>query len=452
LGEALGRTFSGDGQRSSLRIPAASPADFPKIALIGWRVVQRLDRANARVFAGNSASGDRKLVAVGAGAIGSNVIVNTTRAGVGTWTVIDNDMVLPHNTVRQAQTDRMVGFSKAATARILADNVLAEAGCTHIEADLLDPGELAEAVADAFAGADLVVDFSASPSVLARIACDETVRRAASLFFNPSGDDLVVLAEDAGRRLRLDEIEAQYFLAAASDDRLKEHLSSARLDFIRYANACQDLSRPLPPWQVQTLCGIAGGRLLALLESAEAVAHAWHLDPATAAVLPVPLSLAETHRCQFEGWRVTITYDVVDRIGVLRREATPDETGGVLIGSFDAARWVVHIVAALPAPVDSKQAPTYFVRGSKELKTVVDNIALHSAGTLGYIGEWHSHPDGIAVRPSGDDEAVFGYLETHLGPTGTPYVMAICGMDETWLRAGWQSRRHGEAMIVHGRE
>lgn len=451
LGEALGRTFSGEGNQSNFRISATAPACLDGVILVGWRVVQRLDRVAARVFAGNAAAVDRKLVAIGAGAVGSNVIVNTVRAGVGTWTIIDDDVVLPHNTVRQAQGNRMIGFPKARMARVLADNVLAEAGCADILANVLDPGESLEAVAAALAQADLVVDFSASPSVLGRVAGDETVRRAASLFFNPGGYELVVLAEGTNRRLRLDEIEAQYFLAAATDARLKGHFSSARLDLIRYANACQDLSRPLPPWQVHTLCGIAGGRLLTLLESTEVVAHVWRLDTGTGAVLHVPLSPTGVHRRQFDGWRVTITDEVANRMRTLRRAAAPDETGGVLIGSFDGTRATVHVVAALPAPADSRQAPTYFTRGTKNLKPLVDELALHSVGSLCYVGEWHSHPDGTAARPSADDEVVFGHLKAHLEPTGTPYLMAICGKGETWLRAGWQSRSNGEATIIHER-
>ncbi|ATR19265.1 hypothetical protein CTJ15_02560 (plasmid) [Roseomonas sp. FDAARGOS_362] len=451
LGEAFGRSYSGEDQRSGRRIPAAPPTQLPFVGLMGWRVVQRLDRAAARRFSGNPSPADRALVAIGAGAIGSNVIVGTTRAGVGTWTIIDDDKVLPHNTVRQAQTNRLIGESKALTARLLADWVLAEGGNAHIDANILQPGEAAEMIAKALAAADLVVDFSASPSVLAKLADDEVIKRAASVFFNPEGNDLVVLAEDASRELRLDEIEAQYFLAAVMDASLAGHLGSARVDFIRYANACQDLSRPLPPWQVQTLCGIAGGHLLKVLEASKEVAHAWRLDVETGAVHAVPLSLAKVYRCQFGGWRVILTTDAMRQMQALRRAAAPHETGGVLIGSFDASRGVVHIVAALPAPPDSQQAPTYFVRGTRELKAAVGALAQRSAGALGYVGEWHSHPDGAAARPSRDDEAVFGYLQTHLGPTGTPYVMAICGRDETWLRAGWQSRGQAERAIGHAR-
>lgn len=452
LGERLGRTCRDKGaNRSTILILPEDPKPLEDVLLIGWRVVQRLDRATARVYAGNKAASDRKLVAIGAGAIGSNVIVDTMRAGVGTWTIIDNDVLLPHNTVRQAQVDCMVGDPKATSAEFMANQVLAEEGCKSIVANILDPGQEAEAVSDALANGDLVVDFSASPSVLGRIADAGSIARAASMFFNPDGNDLVVLVEGAGRSPRLDEIEAQYFLALAVHPQFRGHLSSARLDFIRYANACQDLSRPLPPWQVHTLCGIASGKLLVFLESAECMAHIWHLDVESGGVSPLRVQLENVHRCQFDGWRVTVTDGVLEQIREFRHASMPNETGGILIGSFDVARGVLHILAALPAPEDSQQAPTFFIRGSRDLKPRVDKWSARSAGVLHYVGEWHSHPDDSAARPSPDDEVVFEHLHAHLDSTGSPYVMMICGRDETWLRAGWQPYGCKEATVAHAR-
>jgi Prokaryotic homologs of the JAB domain len=101
----------------------------------------------------------------------------------------------------------------------------------------------------------------------------------------------------------------------------------------------------------------------------------------------------------------------------------------------------VHLVDALPAPPDSLQAPTYFVRGKKDLQPEVEALALGSAGTLGYLGEWHSHPRGVSIRPSADDEGVWRHLERHIGPTGAPHVMVIVGDGNAFARTGW--RPHG---------
>jgi len=215
------------------------------------------------------------------------------------------------------------------------------------------------------------------------------------------------------------------------------HLENARADRIRYANACNDLTRPLPPWRVQMLSAIGSGQVIKLLETDEASATAWRLDPATSSVVHVPLDVVPFDRLN-GGFRVRLSQGVVDQMRALRLQAAPDETGGVLIGTYDLSRHVLNIVGVLQAPEDSVQEPTYFVRGSSDLEPLVQKLAEKSAGRLQYVGEWHSHPDGSPAKPSGDDEAVFAYLREHMEPGGSPYAMVICGENSTWVRAGWQ--------------
>ncbi|MGN7160534.1 Mov34/MPN/PAD-1 family protein [Sphingomonas sp. SAFR-052] len=453
LGEKLGMTSTyqeGGRPRTGAALAGAiEPVDLKTVSLFSWRIVHRLDRSTARKFAGSERTTDAKLVAIGAGAIGSNVVMSATRAGLGTWTIIDDDVVLPHNTVRQTQTNWAIGHSKAQVLAIEADSILAEGGNDQIIADVMQPAARTEQVGIALREADLVVDFSASPAVVGHLA-DQDVRRASSFFFGPDGSDLVVLDEGSGRTVLLDEIEAQYFLAVAACPALAGHLAAARTDLIRYANACQDLSRPLPPWQVHMLSGLAAGRLPLAIEDAAPSAWVWRLDPDTGSVLPIRLDVHVTSRFVSGTLRVSVSRGVVDTMRTYRTKAAPDETGGILIGTFDLVRNVLHVVAALPAPPDSAQAPTYFVRGAQNLHPLVEGLASMTAGRLRYVGEWHSHPDGAAARPSIEDEGVFTYLRQQLDPVGTPYAMLICGREETWLRTAWQDRGQVEGIISHG--
>ena len=453
FGEKLGITLTHVEGRTAGTAKNLGPrpdVDLTGIPLPGWRVVQRLDRATARRYSAFARTENPKLVAIGAGAIGSNIVMNTVRVGIGEWTVIDNDIVLPHNTVRQTQTNLHVGSPKAETLRDEANLILAEVGVTAIVADLLLPDGKAEEIDTALKASDLVVDFSASPAVTGHLA-DQDLKRAASFFFSPDGADLVVLAEDAKRELRLDDVEAQYFLTVATTPILYDHLSTARMDAIRYANACQDLSRPLPPWQVQMLCGLASGQLVELLGRESAQAQIWRLKPESGAITPVPIALKPVHRFGVVGQRVIISDGVIERIRSLRKQAEPNETGGVLIGTYDLVRGVVHVLEALSAPADSRQSPTYFVRGAKDLLPLVNGLADRTAGRLRYVGEWHSHPDGAAARPSADDEKVFQHLRANLGPAGSPYAMMICGGERAWFRMGWAEREALEGELVHGR-
>ncbi|MNN25246.1 hypothetical protein D3C81_1387110 [compost metagenome] len=150
--------------------------------------------------------------------------------------------------------------------------------------------------------------------------------------------------------------------------------------------------------------------------------------------------------------QVAVSDDAVQTMRLLRQQAGAIETGGVLLGTYDNVRNTAHIVAALPAPPDSKQTPTYFIRGIKDLKPRIERLSEVSAGRLQYIGEWHSHTGRVPARPSNDDEIVFAHLKDYIGPVGSPYVMAICGESDSWVRIGWQERGILEGVIAHGHE
>ena len=63
LGEKLGRTLHDpETKLTAPRVPVGHPVDLDGIGLIGWRVVQRLDRAAARAFAGDAADWDLVVI------------------------------------------------------------------------------------------------------------------------------------------------------------------------------------------------------------------------------------------------------------------------------------------------------------------------------------------------------------------------------------------------------
>ena len=68
---------------------------------------------------------------------------------------IDDDIVLPHNTVRQTQTNWAVGHAKAQVLAFEADAILAEGGNDLIMADVLRVGAETGRIAAALREADL---------------------------------------------------------------------------------------------------------------------------------------------------------------------------------------------------------------------------------------------------------------------------------------------------------
>lgn len=71
--------------------------------------------------------------------------------------------------------------------------------------------------------------------------------------------------------------------------------------------------------------------------------------------------------------------------------------------------------------------PDLYIRGCRGLARQVKDVFEKSDGTLQYIGQWHSHPDGYSTSPSTDDHKVFDWIKQRVEREGYPPVMLIAG-------------------------
>jgi hypothetical protein len=105
------------------------------------RTVYTLTPANAALFNGFKEADSTKVLGIGMGAIGSQVFDNLFRSGFGEWTLVDNDILLPHNCARHALAGDYVGHNKAICLAHVA-NTTVEGSTTvkYVAADVLQPG------------------------------------------------------------------------------------------------------------------------------------------------------------------------------------------------------------------------------------------------------------------------------------------------------------------------
>jgi integrative and conjugative element protein (TIGR02256 family) len=300
-------------------------------------------------------------------------------------------------------------------------------GARAIVADVLSPGGTGEALGEAFAGAELILDIAASVPVARHLAIGVgSPARRVSVFLNPQGTDVVVLAEDKGRRLTLDALETQYYRAAAGDPRLKGHLA-ANPGRLRYGRSCRDITAAMPTHLVTMHAAIASEAVRRAWTSDEASIHVWRCDAVSLAVTPIEVAPVGSFRKVMWGWTLSLDQRLLERLAELRAGKLPNETGGVLIGVYDLQRRVIYVVDTVPSPPDSAEWPTLYIRGSEGLLARVQELSSGSGGQLEYVGEWHSHPDGCPTLPSQDDLKVFTWLTEHMSDAGLPALMAIVG-------------------------
>ena len=365
------------------------------------------------------------------GAVGSQVCLNLARAGWGKWTYVDEDCLLPHNLARHALPGYFVGMPKApALAMMVGSIVPGEPSPNSIVANVLRPGTLEEELRESLAAADLILDMSASVPAARALARDfDATARRVSIFLNPSGTDLVVIAEDAARKMRLDSLEMQYYRALLQLDDLSDHLVSSEQG-IRYGRGCRDVSVVLSQELVALHASIGARVLRKAANQPEASVSVFRVDPDNATVARVDVDLATTVEQEVGEWHLITHEALLERAASYRRDRLPNETGGILLGTVDPKRKVVYAADVLPSPADSDERPTSYIRGTRGLAEQVAHAREITHEAIDYIGEWHSHPAGAGASASTDDLKAISHLTELRAADGYPAVFLIVGDDD----------------------
>ena len=68
-----------------------------------------------------------------------------------------------------------------------------------------------------------------------------------------------------------------------------------------------------------------------------------------------------------------------------------------------------------------------FIRGCAGLQEELTAIGERTAGQVGYVGEWHSYPDGADVCMSPTDVVLLDTVAREMRVDGWPGVMMIVG-------------------------
>lgn len=400
-------------------------------------VLRKLTWERASQYSGRRRIDPRKIVAVGAGSLGSQVAMNLARSGFGRWSLVDDDSFLPHNAVRHALEGGFpLGRNKAECVALYMNSIADDEPIAEgIPANFLRPGDQRARLDAVLGEADLVLDMSASLPVARAIADLENAARAVSVFLSPNGRDLVLLAEDKGRSIRLDDLEMMYYGEAATREDLQGHLAPAGRR-ARYGASCRDLSVSMSQASVAIHAGIAAGAVEQAAHRELASARVWRTDPDTLGVSALKLDVHNFVRQVQSGWRIRVSRKLLDNVVAWRQDRLPNETGGILLGGMDHDRRCLHIVLALPSPPDSEEWPTMYIRGVRGLQRAREQIVEATAGNLDYLGEWHSHPPGNPMAPSDDDRTVFRWIEGLAVSDGRPPVMLIVGESDARVFAG----------------
>lgn len=435
IGEAAGALIRDPGPQSRYYInhplPGTPPSTAWRSLLVSALTVHALpDPSAARQMSGVQAAGPKGVIA-GAGSLGSALLDLWRRSGWGQWSVIDLDHLKPHNLIRH--TAHQLGSPKA-EAVAARDKAIWRDIEPQVQAIVGDAGNLDDPrVTQVLGEAQLTVDATTTVEVPRRLANTDLAGRVVSAFITPSGDDSVLIAEDGQRRLRIDALEAQYWRAVLNQQWGEAHVARAINQF-RSGASCRDISVVMPYSSILAHAATLAEQIQTLGNDARI--RIWQRDRARGSTSVHDVPIAEPLSSAFSDLTVVWDRGILEKVRELRQGALPAETGGVLVGYHDLNEGRIYVVDALNAPADSIGTPESFERGVRGLTARIAEIERRSAGQIGYLGEWHSHPKGYDAGESGDDIWQLFYLGDLLRREDLPALMLIVAEeDHQWLMA-----------------
>jgi integrative and conjugative element protein (TIGR02256 family) len=398
--------------------------EWRDVQILPMEVLQHNDVSKARRQSGIAEAGPQAVL-IGAGSLGSAMLSMWGRSGWGEWTVVDQDHIKPHNLARHVAYAQHVGAMKVDVVAALHDEVMC--GASRVKPMRADACESANTeLTQVLTAAELVVDASTTLDYPRGASLLDDVGRHCSVFVSPNGCASVLMMEDEDRSLRLRTLESQYYRALIGEPWGREHLQGNLGKFWSGAS-CRDISMVMPYSRVLGHAATLSDQVRLAASRLGATIRVWQQDPETGAVTVHDVQTHDERRLTFDQHSLFYDSGLATKLLDLRRASLPNETGGVLLGYYDFNVNAVMLVDCLPAPPDSRSSPCAFERGITGLAESVKEVSRRTAGIVGYVGEWHSHPAGHSASPSRDDVMQLVELALGMSEDGLPAVQLIVG-------------------------
>lgn len=404
-------------------------SDIPDIEMLPMEVLSTVESSARRAQSGYNFNIGHGLL-IGAGALGASLLDIWVKGGWGKWTVCDNDHFRPHNFTRHVASTAVVGQNKALVAASYANFNFNDSDVCHLAKNACQFSD--DEVKSVFSKAELVVDASTSLEYPRDASLKHNLPRHVSVFFSPNGNDAVLLFEDHKRNIRLNSLEAQYYRALLTTEVGNNHLTMDSITF-RSGVSCRDVSVVMSFARTSALSSLLSEQIRRAIKSENASIRIWqdNQDSGERQLTEIqPFKVKSNKNHTLGGFKIFWDEGIEAKVKGLRHDALPYETGGILIGYHDMVRKCVFIVDALPAPSDSRSTHSSFTRGVEGVVESLEIIANKTANNVGYIGEWHSHPNGASANMSDLDKLQLTELSENLSYDGLPAYQMIVAKNE----------------------
>lgn len=353
---------------------------------------------------------DKKTLYIGAGSLGSKMIIHDARSGKMNMGVVDPDKFLQHNLARHALYENKVGLNKATAVidevKDLFESDSREGFAAYEERINFRFHELT-------APYEWIVDTTASYDTLNLFSQQQLPETAsfARAELADKGRLGILQIEGPGRNPRVDDLANLACYEAINNPDLahwRNTDATTEMPTLSVGLGCSSTTNVIPDDTIsfhaalfsrilyktsdRTALGKKGLLYLSILDEeniSSIRSEAIQVDP------------FELYDCAAgSDWKLRMKAGLSERLTLLMHQKTPNETGGILIGIANHKTKTIHVFDVTEESKDSAGTPIDFIRGTDGVKAFVDKIKEQSGQMIGYIGEWHSHPmnlEGLSI-------------------------------------------------------
>lgn len=366
---------------------------------------ERLTQRKARLISGQPILIKKLSLILGCGALGSKIVMHLARGGNNKLALVDPDKIAPHNMVRHALLGEQVGLNKAAALIQAIQEIYPEQSIDMADISALADPTLQGAV---FNDLEWLFDFTASESVFNTIvnATNLITPRICRANISDRGKLGVMLLEGADRNPRLDDLQVSLMSMYDSSAWVRKWLTdeqSHALDStvsISVGVGCNSETTILSDDTISSHAAFFTGaikrEMTKSVKSGKIFINRiiedgdYKIETDVLHIAPFGIYTANND----PSWSIRIRKGIIDKITSEMIAAGESETGGVFVGIVNYKTKTIHVTGIIDAPPDSSANEVCFHRGHQGLPDKIDEITVGSGNQLGYIGEWHSHPNG----------------------------------------------------------
>jgi len=344
---------------------------------------------------------DPSLIVAGCGALGSKIAMHFVRSGITNILFCDPDYLSEHNLCRHALLDNSVYKNKADEMRRVANLTYfheisrADASSKGIKTILEDKELLSKRKPD------YLLDFTASKVVQNLLVRIENRPLAISAAIYDNGSFGMLMCEGTDSGVRLDDVMSTVLAQYKTDPFVSSYLmrekgiSNEPASLLNVGLGCNSETFILADDVISLYASSMSITIKDIFAGNHLNGGCWMYIMDECGGLKVQkIEMPQFYCYDMDTWKVRICDKVVDDIVEQTEMAGKYETGGYLIGQCNLKTKTIHVIDTIEAPEDTIHRDDYLVLGKAGLRKKLSQIERRSGATFGYVGEWHSHPNG----------------------------------------------------------